>query len=64
MGIGQRLYRSVIDAALMVPGVAAVHDLTVSWGQRVLGEVFDPGETSYFDLPPGNVTIGGVNAGD
>jgi Baseplate J-like protein len=64
MGIGQRLYRSAIDAALMVPGVAAVHDLTVTWGQQVLGEVFDPGETSYFDLPPDNVTIGGVNAGD
>jgi hypothetical protein len=30
-GIGQRLYRSAIDAALMVPGVVAVHDLTVSW---------------------------------
>ncbi len=64
MGIGQRLYRSVISAALMVPGVAAVHDLTVTWGGRVLGEVFDPGEASYFDLPPGNIRIQGVNAGD
>ena len=63
-GIGQRLYRSAIGAALMVPGVAAVHDLTVTWGKQVLGEVFDPGETSYFDLPPGNVTIWAVNAGD
>ena len=63
-GIGQRLYRSAIGAALMVPGVAAVHDLTVTWGKQVLGEVFDPGETSYFDLPPGNATIWAVNAGD
>lgn len=59
MGIGQRLYRSAIDAALMVPGVAAVHDLKVTWGTQVLTEVFDPGEGSYFDLPPGNVNIGG-----
>jgi hypothetical protein len=29
MGIGQRLYRSAIDAALMVPGVVAVHQLAV-----------------------------------
>jgi hypothetical protein len=64
MGIGQRLYRSAISAALMVPGVVAVHDLTVTWGHQVLGEVFDPGNGSYFDLPPVNVTIGGVSAGD
>ena len=64
MGIGRRLYRSALSAALMVPGVAAVHELTVSWGDRLLGEAFDPGDDSYFDLPPGNVTIGGVNAGD
>ena len=63
-GIGQRLYRSAIGAALKVPGVAAVHDLTVTRGKLVLGEVFDPGETSYFDLPPRNVTIWAVNAGD
>jgi hypothetical protein len=30
MGIGQRLYRSAIDAALMVPGVLAVHGLAVT----------------------------------
>jgi hypothetical protein len=29
MGIGQRLYRSAIDAALMVPGVVAVRGLIV-----------------------------------
>jgi len=63
MGIGQRLYRSAIDAALMVPGVTAVHDLTVTWGDRVLGEIFDPGAGSFFDLPPGNVTIVGVSVG-
>ena len=63
MGIGQRVYRSAIDAALCVPGVIAVHDLTVTWGDLVLDEVFDPGADSFFDLPPGNVTIGGVSAG-
>ena len=30
MGIGQRLYRSAIAAAVMVQGVVAVHDLTVT----------------------------------
>ena len=59
MGIGQRLYRSAVGAALMVPGVVAVHDLAVTWAGQVLGEFFDPGEGSFFDLPPGNVTIGG-----
>ena len=63
MGIGQRLYRSAIDAALCVPGVTAVRDLTVTWGDLVLDEVFDPGADSFFDLPPGNVTIGGVSTG-
>jgi hypothetical protein len=59
MGIGQRLYRSAIDAALMVPGVVAVRDLTVAWGHHILRDVFDPGQASYFDLPPGNVHIKG-----
>ena len=63
MGIGQCLYRSAIDAALCVPGVTAVRDLTVTWGDLVLDEVFDPGADSFFDLPPGNVTIGGVSTG-
>ena len=31
MGIGQRLYRSHVEAALSVPGVIAVHELTVTW---------------------------------
>jgi hypothetical protein len=63
MGIGQRLYRSAVDAALMVPGVLAIHNLTVTWAGRRLDEVFDPGANSFFDLPAGNVTIGAVNAG-
>jgi hypothetical protein len=61
-GIGQRLYRSAIDAALMVPGVVAVHDLTVSWAGQLLGEFADPGQGSYFDLPAAGVAIGGANA--
>ncbi len=64
LGIGQRLYRSAVDAALMVPGVVAVHGLALTWAEQVLDEVFDPGEGSFFDLPPGNVTIVGVSAGD
>jgi hypothetical protein len=61
MGIGQRLYRSAVDAALMVPGVVAVHGLTVSWPGRVLGQFAEPGEGSFFDLPAANVTIGGTS---
>jgi hypothetical protein len=63
MGIGQRLYRSAVDAALMVPGVVTVRDLAVTWAEQVLDELFDPGEGAFFDLPPGNVLIGGMNAG-
>ena len=76
MGIGQRLYRSAVDAALMVPGVVAVRDLTVTRSRsrtvgvlglvprgQVLGEFLDPGEGSFFDLPPGNVSIAVVSAG-
>ena len=62
MGIGQRLYRSAVDAALMVPGVAAVHDLVISWAGGELGEFADPGEGSFFDLQPANITIGGTSA--
>jgi len=50
MGIGQRLYRSAIDAALMVPGVLAIHDLTVTGPSRTLGESLDPGQDGYFTL--------------
>lgn len=63
MGIGQRLYRSAIDAALMVPGVVAVSDLTVQGAPLALDEFLEPGEGSYFDLAPGNITITGVSAG-
>jgi hypothetical protein len=63
MGIGQRLYRSAIDAALMaVPGVTAVRDLEVTWGDQVLDEFFDPGEGSFF-LPPDKVHITGGERG-
>ena len=75
MGIGQRLYRSAIDAALSVPGVIAVHDLVVVRPiflefrftgfhlDLVLDEVFDPGEGAFFDLRPARVSITGVSAG-
>ena len=64
MGIGQRLYRSAVDAALMVPGVTAVHDLAVTWGNQVLDEVFDPGDGSFFDLRRATSRSGGTTAGD
>lgn len=76
MGIGQRLYRSAIDAALSVPGVVAVHDLVVVrpiflFGfefegfhiDLALDEIFDPGEGAFFDVQPTNVSIVGVSAG-
>jgi predicted phage baseplate assembly protein len=73
MGIGQRLYRSAVEAALSVPGVVAVHGLTVVRpvpafvGFPLIGDVldefFDPGEGAFFDLPPGNVSVTGVSAG-
>jgi hypothetical protein len=64
MGIGQRLYRSAIDAALRVPGVTAVRRLEVTGPDRVLGEVLDPGPGAYFDLPPDQVDIQAVNGDD
>jgi hypothetical protein len=64
MGIGQRLYRSAVDAALLVPGVTAVHDLVLSRDGQALGELTDPGEGAFFALGPGSITITGVSASD
>jgi hypothetical protein len=64
LGVGQRLYRSVIDAVLKVPGVTAVHQLTVTAAGQVLGEVLDPGPGAYFDLPPDQSDIEAVSADD
>jgi hypothetical protein len=66
MAIGQRLYRSAIDAALMVPGVVAVHQLTIGELGPVLaapGDFLDPGADSFFALAPGLLSIAGVSAG-
>jgi predicted phage baseplate assembly protein len=63
MAIGQRLYRSAVDAALMVDGVAAVHDLTVTGGGLTLGDYLDPGPGAFFALPAAGLTITGVSAG-
>ena len=63
MGIGQRLYRSAIAAALMVPGVTAVHELEVTGAEHALGEVLDPGVGAYFDLSPEGINIKAVSAG-
>ena len=63
MGIGQPLYRSAIDAALMVPGVAAVQALEVTGAGYVLGEVLDPGAGAYFDLSSLTITTEAVSTG-
>ena len=62
MGIGQRLYPSALDAALMVPGVIAVHHLMVTGPSRTLAEVLDPGPGAYFHLPAGQIAIKAVSA--
>jgi hypothetical protein len=63
MGIGQRLYRSAVSAALSVPGVVAVHDLEITGTPAPFDEVADPGAGVFFDLPPAAVSIVGVIAG-
>jgi predicted phage baseplate assembly protein len=63
MGIGQRLYRSAVTAALSVPGVVAVHDLQITGTPTPFGEFADPGSGTFFDLPPPSVQVVGVNAG-
>ena len=73
MGIGQWLYRSHVEAALSVPGVVAVHQLTVTWTAaapppllltffRQLDQVADPGEGGFFELLPTNLAISGVQS--
>jgi hypothetical protein len=73
MGIGQWLYRSHVEAALSVPGVVAVHQLTVTWTTAApppllltyfhrLDQVADPGEGGFFELLPANLTISGVQS--
>jgi hypothetical protein len=64
MGIGQRLYRSAIDAALTVPGVTAVRRLKVTGPEQVLREVLDPGPGAYFDLAPDQADIKVVGGDD
>jgi len=54
LGIGDLLYRSAVSAALMVPGVIAVHQLLVRSSEA---EVFDPGVGGFFVLVPGDVAI-------
>jgi hypothetical protein len=60
-GVGKRLYRSEVDAALIVPGVVAARDLVVRWRAglaiRVLDEVLDPGESGYFVLDPQGIDL-------
>lgn len=70
-GVGRRLYRSEIDAALMVSGAVAVRDLSVMWWRHLwhwlsfperLDELFDPEEGTYFTLPAQNIELSVVSA--
>ena len=72
--IGQTLFRSQIEAACQVPGVLAVHGITMSWarstgsgpGLGVLlllhlsahGPRFSPGEGGFFTLGEDDLTVG------
>jgi hypothetical protein len=60
MAIGQRLYRSQVEAALMVDGVIAVSGLRVHLAGAGDGPdelVLDPGYDGYFSLPEGGLVI-------
>jgi hypothetical protein len=63
LGIGERLYRSRVDAALMVDGVLAVHELVVSTGREELEDVLDPGPGAYLALGAGELSIAVVSGG-
>jgi hypothetical protein len=63
LGIGERLYRSRVDAALIVDGVLAVHELVVSTGREELEDVLDPGPGAYLALGAGALSIAVVSGG-
>jgi hypothetical protein len=63
LGIGERLYRSRVDAALMVDGVLAVHELVLSTEREQLEDMLDPGTGAYFSLGEGGVSITALSAG-
>ncbi len=74
MGIGQWLYRSQVEQALSVAGVAAVHQLAVTWSERFLPpllfiilreleDIAEPGEGGFFELPSASVNITGLQSG-
>jgi uncharacterized phage protein gp47/JayE len=62
-GIGQRLYRSQLDAALTVPGVLGVRELSVSAEGAQLADLLDPGAGAYFALATEDVSISVVGDG-
>ncbi len=59
MAIGQRLYRSEVEAALMVAGVTAVLGLHVRWpGRDEQNEsVFHPAQDGFFTLPGDDLAV-------
>ncbi len=59
--IGERLYRSQLDAALMLPGVLAVHELSISAEGVQLAELLDPGAGAYFTLALEDTSISAVS---
>jgi hypothetical protein len=67
MAIGQRLYRSQVEAALMVEGVVAVFGLRVhpaSPGDGPDEPLLDPGQDGYFSLPVAGLSISVVSASE
>jgi hypothetical protein len=62
-GIGVRLYRSQLDSALMVPGVLAVHELSVGAEGVPLADLLDPGAGAYFALAAEDASISVVSDG-
>lgn len=64
MGIGQRLHRSQVEAALMVGGAATVTGLHVhrpGQGDEPEETALDPGQDGYFSLPGKELSISVVS---
>jgi hypothetical protein len=59
LDVGQRVYRSQIEAAsLSVQGAVAILSLAVSTASGTLkGAIFDPGEGNFFTLDPSDIDL-------
>jgi len=59
LNVGQRVYRSQIEAATLgVLGAVAILSLTFSTSSSTLaGSIFDPGEGNFFTLDPSDINL-------